>query len=208
MGDQGPCGPCSEIHFDRIGNRDAASLVNLDDPDVLEIWNLVFIQYNRESDGTLRTLPNQHVDTGMGLERLVSVLQNKRSNYDTDIFMPIFEEIQKLTGTRPYSGHVGADDVDGVDMAYRVVADHARTLAIAITDGGMPSNDGRGYVLRRILRRGVRYARRRFGVQIGSFFPSLVDVVVSSLVCFDFYISNEESFRGMHSLNCTSESMW
>jgi alanyl-tRNA synthetase len=182
MGDQGPCGPCSEIHYDRIGGRDAAALVNMDDPCVLEIWNLVFIQYNREPDGSLRTLPSQHVDTGMGLERLVSVLQNKMSNYDTDVFAPLFGRIQKLTGARPYSGLVGADDVDGIDMAYRVIADHARTLTFAISDGGVPSYEGRGYVLRRILRRGVRYARRRFGVQLGSFFPSLVDTVVESMV--------------------------
>lgn len=181
MGDQGPCGPCSEIHYDRIGNRDAAALVNLDDPDVLEIWNLVFIQFNREADGKLRPLPAKHVDTGMGLERLVSVLQNKRSNYDTDVFMPLFDQIQKITGVRAYEGKVGAADVDGVDMAYRVVADHARTLTIALSDGGYPSSDGRGYVIRRILRRGVRYARRRFGVQLGNFFPSLVDTVVLSL---------------------------
>ena len=182
MGDQGPCGPCSEIHFDRIGGgRDASQLVNQDDPDVLEIWNLVFIQYNRESDGSLRSLPDKHVDTGMGLERVASVLQNKMSNYDTDAFTPIFDRIQSITGVRSYSGKVGADDLDGVDMAYRVVADHARTLTIAISDGGMPSNEGRGYVLRRILRRGVRYARRRFGVQLGNFFPSLVDVVAEGL---------------------------
>lgn len=182
MGDQGPCGPCSEIHFDRIGGRDASKLVNLDDPDVLEIWNLVFIQYNREGDGSLRPLPNCHVDTGLGLERLTSVLQNRSSNYDTDAFTPLFDKIQSLTSSRAYSGHVGSDDVDGVDMAYRVIADHARTLTFAISDGGVPSNEGRGYVLRRILRRGVRYARRRFGVTLGEFFPNLVDTVVDVMV--------------------------
>ncbi|ORX99184.1 alanyl-tRNA synthetase [Basidiobolus meristosporus CBS 931.73] len=181
MGDQGPCGPCSEIHFDRIGGRDAASLVNLDDPTVLEIWNLVFIQYNRESDKSLRPLPNKHVDTGMGLERVVSVLQNKMSNYDTDVFTPIFEAIQQLTGARPYTGKLGAEDVDGIDMAYRVIADHIRTLTFAISDGGVPSNEGRGYVLRRILRRGARYARRKFNVQIGTFFSSLIDVVIREM---------------------------
>ncbi|KAI7867818.1 alanyl-tRNA synthetase [Spinellus fusiger] len=181
MGETGPCGPCSEIHFDRIGGRNAASLVNMDDPDVLEVWNLVFIQFNRESNGELRTLPNQHIDTGMGLERLVSVLQDKRSNYDTDVFMPIFHKIQEITGVRDYTGKLGAEDVDGIDTAYRVIADHVRTLTFAITDGGVPSNEGRGYVLRRILRRGARYARKYMQVSIGHFFSSLMDVVVSGM---------------------------
>ncbi|KAI9596522.1 alanyl-tRNA synthetase [Syncephalis fuscata] len=181
MGDQGPCGPCSEIHYDRIGNRDASALVNLDDPMVLEIWNLVFIQFNREADSSLRQLPSRHVDTGMGLERVVSVLQDKPSNYDTDVFQGIFANIRSVTNGPAYQGRVGADDIDGVDMAYRVIADHVRTLTFAISDGGVPSNEGRGYVLRRILRRGVRYARRRFNVQIGQFFSSLVDTVVAEM---------------------------
>lgn len=181
MGETGPCGPCSEIHFDRIGGRNAAKLVNMDDPDVLEIWNNVFIQYNREADGKLRLLPNKHVDTGMGFERLVSVVQNKRSNYDTDVFSPIFAKIQELTNARPYAGKLGAEDTDGIDTAYRVVADHVRTLTIAISDGGVPSNEGRGYVLRRILRRGARFVRKKFDVQIGKFFSSLMDVVVEEM---------------------------
>ncbi|KAI5118930.1 hypothetical protein M0805_003754 [Coniferiporia weirii] len=181
MGATGPCGPCSEIHFDRIGGRNAAHLVNKDDPNVLEIWNNVFIQFNRESDGSLRSLPAKHVDTGMGFERLVSVIQDRSSNYDTDIFSPLFARIQGLTGVRPYAGAFGEDDKDGVDMAYRVVADHVRTLTFALADGGVPNNVGRGYVLRRILRRGARYARKKLGVQIGSFFSSLVPTVVEQL---------------------------
>lgn len=180
MGDTGPCGPCSEIHFDRIGGRDASHLVNMDDPNVLEIWNLVFIQFNRESETELKPLPKKSIDTGMGLERLVSVLQNKMSNYDTDLFVPYFEAIEKGTGARPYTGKVGAEDADGIDMAYRVLADHARTITIALSDGGRPDNTGRGYVLRRILRRAVRYSHEKLGAQKG-FFASLVDVVVDSL---------------------------
>ncbi|GAB1869571.1 Alanine--tRNA ligase [Camponotus japonicus] len=180
MGETGPCGPCSELHYDRIGGREAAHLVNMDDPDVLEIWNLVFIQYNRESDGSLKSLPRKHIDCGLGLERLVSVIQNKRANYDTDLFMPLFAAIEKATGAPSYQGKVGAEDVDGIDMAYRVLADHARTITIALADGGMPDNTGRGYVLRRILRRAVRYATEKLNAKPG-FFGSLVNVVVDLL---------------------------
>ncbi|CAN6621368.1 alanine--tRNA ligase, mitochondrial [Trichomonascus vanleenenianus] len=182
MGDQGPCGPCSEIHYDRIGGgRNAAHLVNMDDPNVLEIWNLVFMQYNREADGNLRLLPAKHIDTGLGFERLVSVLQDKPSNYDTDVFGPLFKRIQQMTQKRPYEGKFGEEDVDGIDTAYRVVADHVRTLTIAIADGGVPNNEGRGYVLRRILRRGARFARKKFDVKIGTFFSELAPTLIEQV---------------------------
>ncbi|KAK5696845.1 Alanine--tRNA ligase [Elasticomyces elasticus] len=182
MGDQGPCGPCSEIHYDRLGGgRNASSLVNQDDPNVLEIWNNVFIQYNREPDRSLKPLPNRHIDTGLGFERLVSILQDKPSNYDTDVFTPLFDRIKEITGARAYAGGFGDEDEGGVDTAYRVVADHVRLLTFAISDGGVPNNVGRGYVVRRVLRRGARYARRYFEVEIGSFFSKLVPTLVEQM---------------------------
>ncbi|RVW65169.1 Alanine--tRNA ligase [Vitis vinifera] len=174
MGDTGPCGPCTEIHFDRIGNRDAASLVNNDDPTCIEIWNLVFIQFNRESDGSLKSLPAKHVDTGMGFERLTSILQGKMSNYDTDVFLPIFDAIQQATGARPYSGKVGSDDADKVDMAYRCIFFQSSIHDYLTYSVG---NEGREYVLRRILRRAVRYGSEVLKAQEG-FFNSLVNIVV------------------------------
>jgi alanyl-tRNA synthetase len=176
MGETGPCGPCSEIHFDRIGGRDAAKLVNSGDPDVLEIWNLVFIQFNREQGGALKPLPAKHVDTGMGLERLVSVLQGKRSNYDTDLWTPLFAAIEKATGARPYGGVLE----DNVDISYRVIADHVRCLSSAIADGAAPGADGRNYVLRRILRRAARMGHQYLGAK-GPFIHQVVPAVVESL---------------------------
>ncbi len=156
MGDTGPCGPCTEIHFDsRTDDErkklDGKSLVNNDDPQVIEIWNIVFIQYNRKKDGSLEPLPAKHVDTGMGFERLVRVLQNKQSNYDTDIFTGTIAEVEKLCGKK-YTNTNSKQDV-----AFRVIADHIRAIAFPIADGQLPSNTGAGYVIRRILRRAVRY---------------------------------------------------
>ncbi|HEX9006152.1 MAG TPA: alanine--tRNA ligase, partial [Bacteroidota bacterium] len=151
MGDTGPCGPCSEIHIDLTDDGSGARLVNQGDPRVMEIWNLVFIQNNRTKEGTLEPLPARHVDTGMGFERITAVLQGKRSNYDTDIFTPILERIEQVTG-RPYAG-------DADQVAMRVIADHIRMLTFAIADGAIPGNDGRGHVLRRILRRAARFGR-------------------------------------------------
>ncbi|KAF8424687.1 tRNA synthetases class II (A)-domain-containing protein [Tirmania nivea] len=193
MGDQGPCGPCSEIHYDRIGGRNAAHLVNQDDPNVLEIWNNVFIQFNREADRSLKSLPSKHVDTGMGFERLVSVLQDKLSNYDTDVFTPLFERIREITGARPYQGKFGDEDTDGIDTAYRVIADHVRTLSFAIADGGLPNNEGRGYVVRRILRRGARYARKYFDAPIGNFFSQIVPTLVEQMGSIFPEIKKKES---------------
>jgi alanyl-tRNA synthetase len=155
MGDQGPCGPCSEIHVDiRSAEEKAkvpgASLVNQDHPQVVEIWNLVFMQFNRKANGSLEKLPAQHVDTGMGFERLCMVLQNKQSNYDTDVFTPIIREIEAVTNSK-----YGKDTA--TDIAIRVISDHVRAVAFSIADGQLPSNTGAGYVIRRILRRAIRY---------------------------------------------------
>ncbi|KFZ01012.1 hypothetical protein V501_10282 [Pseudogymnoascus sp. VKM F-4519 (FW-2642)] len=181
MGETGPCGPCSEIHFDRIGGRNAASLVNQDDPNVLEIWNNVFMQFDRQKDRSLKVLPARHIDTGMGFERLVSILQDKTSNYATDVFTPLFAKIQEVTQARPYTDKYGKDDTDGIDTAYRVIADHVRLLTFAISDGAVPNNEGRGYVVRRVLRRGSRYARKYFNADIGNFFSRILPALVEQM---------------------------
>jgi alanyl-tRNA synthetase len=174
MGDTGPCGPCSEIHIDRTPDKSGGPLVNKGTPQVMEIWNLVFIQFNRNVDKSLTPLPAKHVDTGMGFERLTAVLQGKNSNYDTDVFTPIFEAIQKVTGAVPYAGTLDSM----TDVAYRVIADHIRALTFALTDGAAPGNEGRDYVLRRILRRAERYGRQYLGTQ-NPFLCDLVPYVVS-----------------------------
>ena len=155
MGEQGPCGPCSEIHVDMRTAEEkktvsGASLVNMDHPQVLEVWNLVFIEFNRKADGSLEKLAAQHIDTGMGFERLCMVLQNKTSNYDTDVFMPLINEIEQKT-------KLAYGKEEATDRAMRVITDHARTVYFAIADGQLPSNTGAGYVIRRILRRAIRY---------------------------------------------------
>jgi alanyl-tRNA synthetase len=161
MGEQGPCGPCSEIHVDirsaeekaKISGKD---LVNNDHPHVVEIWNNVFMEFNRKADGSLEKLPAQHVDTGMGFERLCMVLQGVQSNYDTDVFTPIIQHIEKITGAK-YTIKAKDEEEEKVNIAIRVIADHVRAVAFAIADGQLPSNTGAGYVIRRILRRAIRY---------------------------------------------------
>lgn len=161
MGDTGPCGPCSEIHVDCRSDEErkkveGKTLVNNDHPQVIEIWNNVFMEFNRKADGSLEKLPAQHVDTGMGFERLVRVMQNKQSNYDTDIFVPLIEKIEILSGLK-YKTNDHHQQAEMVNIAMRVISDHIRAISFAICDGQLPSNTGAGYVIRRILRRAVRY---------------------------------------------------
>lgn len=178
MGNTGPCGPCSEIHIDlrpeseRV-KKDALLLVNTGHPQVIEIWNLVFIQFNRKTDNSLEPLPHKHVDTGMGFERLCMALQGKTSNYDTDVFQPVIKAISNLCGI-PYGSN------EKTDIAMRVVADHLRTIAFAIADGQLPSNNKAGYVIRRILRRAVRYGYTFLGFS-EPFICKLVDVLVQQM---------------------------
>jgi len=196
MGDTGPCGPCSELHVDLTPEGDTnGSLVNAGDPRCIEIWNLVFIQFNANPDGIFSALPARHVDTGMGFERVTAIIQGTKnltdfsgttSNYETDVFRPIFDEIEKLSGkkyssTLPETGSQLStlNSQLATDVAFRVIADHIRTLSFAIADGIQPSNEGRGYVLRRILRRAVRYGRS-LGFH-DPFFYKLVDVLVRTM---------------------------
>ena len=178
MGDQGPCGPCSEIHVDirspeEKAKVDGKDLVNKDHPQVVEIWNLVFMQFNRKANGTLVELPNKHIDTGMGFERLCMVLQEVKSNYDTDVFTPIIREIETITHTQ-----YGKNEAS--DVAIRVISDHVRAVAFSIADGQLPSNTGAGYVIRRILRRAVRYGFT-FLDKKEPFIYRLVDVLSSKM---------------------------
>ena len=194
MGDQGPCGPCSEIHIDlrsteeraKISGRD---LVNADHPQVVEIWNNVFMEFNRKADGSLEKLPAQHVDTGMGFERLCMAMQNVTSNYDTDVFTPLIRKVEEITGLKYTSNEVKniSEEQNKTNIAIRVVVDHVRAVAFAIADGQLPSNTGAGYVIRRILRRAIRYGFTFLGTkepfinklvavlatQMGEFFPEI-----------------------------------
>ncbi len=178
MGETGPCGPCSEVHVDIRSDEerkkvDGAQLVNKDHPLVIEIWNLVFIEYTRMSDGSLKNLPAKHVDTGMGYERLCMVLQGKQSNYDTDVFQPYIQQLEKLSG-------ITYGDVRDADIAMRVVSDHLRAVAFAIADGELPSNNKAGYVIRRILRRAIRYGYTFLGLK-EPFVNKLVAVLVQHM---------------------------
>jgi len=209
MGDQGPCGPCSEIHVDlRTPEEKAAvsgkSLVNNDHPQVVEIWNNVFMEFNRKADGSLEKLPAQHVDTGMGFERLCMALQGKTSNYDTDVFMPLIREIETITGAN-YTVKASNEAEEKVNIAIRVIADHVRAVAFAIADGQLPSNTGAGYVIRRILRRAIRYGFTFLGTkepfifklvetlseQMGDSFP---EIRTQKALCSNVIREEENSF--------------
>lgn len=170
MGETGPCGPCSEIHYDGTDDMSGRELVNMGDPRVIEIWNLVFMQFNRQLDGSLQELKAKHVDTGMGFERIVRVIQGKQSNYDTDIFMPLINKIESISNKK-----YGVNEKD--DIALRVIADHIRTISFTIADGAIPGNEGRSYVIRRILRRASRYARN-LGIHEPILYK-LVDVLIN-----------------------------
>jgi len=203
MGDQGPCGPCSEIHVDIRSEEEksktpGSELVNKDHPHVVEVWNLVFIEYNRKADGSLEKLPQKHIDTGMGFERLCMVLQDKNSNYDTDVFTPLIREIETLTNSI-------YGKTENTDRAIRVIADHLRTVYFAIADGQLPSNNGTGYVIRRILRRAIRYGFtflnqkepfihklvETLSKQMGSAFPELIK---EQQLAFNVIREEESSF--------------
>src|ERR1700761_8522193 len=194
MGETGPCGPCSELHVDLTPKGDTkGSLVNKGSASCIEIWNLVFIQFNANPDGTFSPLPARHVDTGMGFERVSSIIQCTKnftnfsgiiSNYETDVFRPIFNVLEKMSGKRygstlPKAGSTGDNEQEKIDVAFRVIADHIRTLSFAITDGIQPGNTDRNYVLRRILRRAVRYGRSLGFTQ--PFFYKLVDVLARKM---------------------------
>ena len=194
MGDTGPCGPCSEVHVDMRSDEERAAvdgktLVNKDHPKVIEIWNLVFIQYDAQSDGSLKLLDDQHIDTGMGFERIAAVLQGKDSTYDIDLFEPLLQAVADASPRESVRGYNdialgsaldGADEVERIRIALRVIVDHIRAIAFAILDGVTPGNVGRGYVIRRILRRAVRYGYQTLGLRepfLHALLPALIDAM-------------------------------
>ena len=192
MGDQGPCGPCSEIHVDLRTDEERAevsgrSLVNADHPQVVEIWNNVFMEFNRKADGSLEKLPAQHVDTGMGFERLCMAMQNVTSNYDTDVFTPLIAKVEEITGLKYTTNDVILNDSEEsqnkINIAIRVIVEHVRAVAFAIADGQLPSNNGAGYVIRRILRRAIRYGFTFLGTK-EPFIYQLVDVLAAQMGAF------------------------
>jgi alanyl-tRNA synthetase len=193
MGDVGPCGPCSEIHYDgrsdeELAKVSGAELVNADHPQVIEIWNNVFMEFERRADGSLVKLPKQHVDTGMGFERLVRVLQGKQSNYDTDVFMPYINKIEEISGVKYGTS-------EATDIATRVISDHIRAISFSIADGQLPSNTGAGYVIRRILRRAIRYAYQNLNLK-EPFMGHLVDVMENQMgVAFSELKSQKELIK-------------
>jgi len=194
MNDIGPCGPCTEIHYDRIGNRDASNFVNKDDPNVIEIWNLVFMQFDRIGPSAFEPLKMKCVDTGMGFERLVSIIQNKNSNYDTDIFTPLFDIIEKYTTADKYSAKMEEEDLDQKDTAYRIVADHLRTLSISLADGGTIGAKGRDMVMRKIIRRGIFYSSEILGGSI-TFFEDVILLVLDYLSIHFPYLKDRKDLR-------------
>ncbi|MHC5308973.1 alanine--tRNA ligase [Myroides sp. LJL116] len=197
MGEQGPCGPCSEIHVDIRSAEEKAlvsgrDLVNMDHPQVVEIWNNVFMEFNRKADGSLEKLPQQHVDTGMGFERLCMVLQGVQSNYDTDVFSPLIKRVEELTNGK-YTIVADTPEQDKINIAIRVIVDHVRAVAFAIADGQLPSNNGAGYVIRRILRRAIRYAFT-FLDKKEAFIHQLVEVLSEQMGEFFPEISAQKNF--------------
>lgn len=200
MGDQGPCGPCSEIHVDLRPEAEkllvsGKSLVNNDHPQVVEIWNNVFMEFNRKADGSLEKLPAQHVDTGMGFERLCMALQGKTSNYDTDVFTPLIEKVEQITGLKYTSNEVKniSEEQNKTNIAIRVVVDHIRAVAFAIADGQLPSNTGAGYVIRRILRRAIRYGFTFLNTK-EPFINKLVEVLANQMGEFFPEIKSQQQF--------------
>ena len=192
MGDIGPCGPCSEIHIDLRSESEkkkisGADLVNKEHPQVVEIWNLVFIQYNRKKDGSLIKLDKQYVDTGMGLERLCMALQKKESTYDTDLFIDIIKKIENISNKKYLSGD------ENIDIAIRVISDHIRALIFTISDGQIPSNNGPGYVIRRILRRAIRYGYTNLDIKT-PFIHELVDIVISQYLTIYPELKNQSEY--------------